>query len=135
MVIVQVLDSLCNSTFASALFFLSDLDDFLQIPTIALGVFLMDKVGQQPLLLVRRLRHLYCVMELMKISLNPTIFPGFYSMNMLRLLACGIVILLAGLFLRKIYLNLVSSIYWIFLKRIELQLRRIFNHGPRPRQF
>ena len=65
MVIAQVLDSLCEiPTFSSALFFLSDLHGFVQIPMMALGVILMDKFGRRPLLLVRMLRNLYCVMEL-----------------------------------------------------------------------
>ena len=65
MVIVEVLDSLCGiPTFSSALCFLSDLHDFVQIPMMALGIILMDKSGMRPLLLVRRLRNLYCVMEL-----------------------------------------------------------------------
>ena len=41
----------------------------------------------------------------MKIILNPTIFTGFCSKNLLRLLACGIVILLVGIFYWKIYFS------------------------------
>nr|POE82542.1 sugar transporter erd6-like 5 [Quercus suber] len=68
----------------------------VQIPMMALGVILIDKSGRQPLLLVRRLRNLYCVMKLNEKILNSTIFIGFCCRNMLRLLTCGIVILLTG---------------------------------------
>ncbi|KAK7830735.1 sugar transporter erd6-like 5 [Quercus suber] len=62
----------------------------VQIPMMALGVILMDKSGRQPLLLVRRLRNLYCVMELNEKNLNSTIFIGFAAGTCLGCLLVGL---------------------------------------------